>query len=218
MFLKILALLALTVAPLAQAYSNCEFRLDPRFNQSLGPNFYAVGIPSEIVESGCNPSFRGRQRQSKWCWAASTQMLLNLHGFPVSQEQIVKKIYGALVDQVGTAQQVAAAMEGWKADVKGRPRYISAKILSVDLRTMFDELSQGYPTVVMLKHPNNSAGGHALLLTGMEYRMYNGMPVVEKVHLRDPLPQRESHQVLSGQEFLSRVFDAVSLRIKNLPN
>ena len=66
--------------------------------QQLGPNYFSAGIFSGEFEFFAAPQQQGRQRQQNWCWAATTQMVLNYHGLYVTQEQVVARIFGKLVD------------------------------------------------------------------------------------------------------------------------
>ena len=72
--------------------------------QQLGPNYFAAGVVSGEFEFFAAPQQQGRQRQQNWCWAATTQMVLNYHGLYVTQEQVVARIFGKLVDSPAQPQ------------------------------------------------------------------------------------------------------------------
>ena len=63
---------------------------------SLKEKYQYIGINSGEFNS---LTTFGKQRSLNWCWAACIQMVLNFHRIPVTQEQVVKKTLGKLVDR-----------------------------------------------------------------------------------------------------------------------
>jgi hypothetical protein len=184
----------------------CSFQA-PAFSQyiqQLGPNYFVAGIPTAEFEFFAAPQFLGKQRQSNWCWAACVQMVLNYHGLYVSQEQVVQRIYGTLIDRPAGPQQILNALSGWAPDVRGRYSAIHTQYGVYSASDIVSNLSFKWPIIVGLQNPTLRIG-HAYVLTAIYYSVdaYNN-PIVHKVALRDPWPKSPSRQELSWQQFLAR--------------
>lgn len=172
--------------------------------QQLGPNYFVAGISTGEFEFFTAPQQNGRQRQSNWCWAATTQMVLNYHGLYVSQEQIVARIFGNLIDAPAQPQQILAALSGWAPDTRGRFSQIFANTYVLQGSDIVNDLANKWPLIVGLKQPSQI--GHAYVLTAVFYTVGPGnQPIFDKVVLRDPWPSNESRIEMSWQEFQSRI-------------
>jgi len=58
-----------------------------------------------------------RQLKPHWCWAACIQTIFATHGFDISQQQIVQKVFGNTVDESANAKEILAAIDGrWTND------------------------------------------------------------------------------------------------------
>lgn len=64
------------------------------------------------------------QRESQWCWAASTQIIFGYYGYDVSQETIVRTVYGRLVNlpSFNTVTISRLLSREWEADDGSRFR------------------------------------------------------------------------------------------------
>lgn len=175
--------------------------------KKLGHNYYWAGIPTEEFDAWAAESVTGNQRQANWCWAACSQMVLNYHGLYIQQEQIVKRIYGKLVDLPANEYQIRAALSGWAPNVQGGISRIYCKS-GVFINDIPKYLSKKWPLIVGLKNPYGGIG-HAYVLTEIYYKtdkFNNTKPV--KVVLRDPMPNIDGRVVLKWQHFYNRVVKA----------
>lgn len=173
--------------------------------QQIGPNYFGAGIPTYELEYTVAPRVNGRQRQSNWCWAACVQMVLNYHGLYVTQEQVVQRIYGNLIDRPAGEREIRQALSGWAPDVRGGVSYISCQSGLSSINEITQNLAYKWPLIVGLRNPRGGIG-HAYVLTGIYYSVdaYNNT-IPDKVVLRDPWPQSQSRQEMSWREFSNRV-------------
>ncbi|MCB1193401.1 MAG: C39 family peptidase [Leptospiraceae bacterium] len=167
-------------------------------------NYYVAGIPSKEFEYYTTPSQSGRQRQANWCWAACIQMVLNYHGLFVTQEQVVERIYGGLVDSPAGVQEIMNALSGWAANNRGGYSRIYAQYGLWSTTELVKLLSNKKPLIVGLTNPNEPIG-HTYVITAVYYTMGAlNIPNIHKVILRDPMPTKPSRQEMSWNEFISR--------------
>lgn len=177
----------------------------------VGPGLYMAGIPSEQFQYFAAPESAGRQRAANWCWAASIQMVLNYHGIYVTQEQIVSRVFGKLVDQPGQPEQILQALSGWAPNVRGGYSAIVAEPYSITASTLVNDLAYRCPLIVGLK---GQPVGHAYVLTAVTYGLdARNNPIFKSVVLRDPWPNRPSREEMSWDEFMSRVAFATRVHV-----
>lgn len=173
--------------------------------QQLGPNYFVAGIPSPEFDFFVAPEQNGRQRQANWCWAACVQMVLNYHGLYVTQEQVVARIYGNLVDQPAGDQQVRTALSGWAPNVSGGVSQIFCQGGLSSVNDITNNVAFKWPLIVGLRNPQGGVG-HAYVLTAIYYatdQFNNTIP--DKVVLRDPWPSNPSRIEVPWQEFAQRL-------------
>lgn len=129
------------------------------------------------------------QKQSQWCWAACISMVCNWHRFPLSQESIVKRVYGGLVNMPGDDRVLTSALNNvWEADDKRRFR-ITANVFSPHLGAndvsnlrVVNDLKDERPLI-------NGSGTHATVVARVDYTVgIGGQPHVGRVHVIDPFP------------------------------
>lgn len=178
----------------------------------LGPDLWVAGLQRANVEVYAAPENIGRQRRQNWCWAASVQMVLNLAGLVVTQEQVVQRIYGGDLDSPATGPQIMAALSGWAFTRNGRPANLHPLPLTA-FRELFDDLSLGWPLIVGLQNPDGS--GHAVVITAVTYGMGppGGDPDFRTVIIRDPWPFNPSRVEMPWSEFTSRVGFVIRNRV-----
>ncbi|MFT5782328.1 MAG: hypothetical protein ACI9EB_001715 [Pseudomonas sp.] len=183
--------------------------------RQLGQNYFVAGVPSEEFDFFAAPQQNGRQRQSNWCWAATTQMVLNYHGLYVTQEDIVSRIFGGLIDSPGQPEQILIALSGWAPDARGRFSQIYASPYILQGSEIVNDLTNKWPLIVGLKQPSQI--GHAYVLTAVYFSadQYN-QPIFDRVVLRDPWPNNPSRLEMSWNEFQSRVLFAARVHVQRL--
>jgi hypothetical protein len=111
------------------------------------------------------------QYQSQWCWAACISMLFRYYKHPVSQSRIVSEVYGAPVNLPAGAGFIVAQQlnRSWQDDLGGKFRSrltaafdADAGVVTLNNARIIDSLRRGRPLIV-------GAGGHAVVLTAVEY-------------------------------------------------
>jgi hypothetical protein len=167
----------------------------------IGPNTFEAGIPTL---SFYQVALWGQQRCPEWCWAASCQMVLNYYGLPVSQEQIVERIYGQLICDPANDQQILQALSGWAPNYSGGTSTVYSEDGLGSISDLVTNLAYYKPLIVAMNNPDGS--GHAMVLTGIRYsvdQFNNIIPI--SVVLRDPWPLNQSRQEWSWDEFNGRI-------------
>jgi hypothetical protein len=172
----------------------------------LGQNYFSAGIPSDNFQFY---SVTGRQRSMNWCWAACVQMVLNYDGLFVSQEDIVMRCFGTLVDRTGGDREMFTALSGWGYNRYGGVSTIYANSFPTNANEIQAFLAANKPLIVGLNQPNSTIG-HAYVLTAMNYSVsydYYGNATIwpDKIVLRDPWPTNPSRLEMSWIEFTSRL-------------
>lgn len=175
----------------------------------LGSNYFIAGVNSNTFNY-FSMTGSGVQRNMNWCWAACIQMVLNYHGLVVTQEQIVARCFGQLVDAPGGEREMYIALSGWAPNVWGRTSRIATDEIFADGAAIQIALAMNNPLIVALKNSNSNIG-HANVLTGIYYSIttdyYGNILTIipDKVVLRDPWPGNLSRNEMSWYEFANRV-------------
>jgi hypothetical protein len=175
----------------------------------VAPNIYVVGISRAYVNRWARPKVRGRQLESNWCWAASVQMVLNMARIPVTQEQIVKRIFGRSENLPGTPVQIMKALDGWTSMYEGKNVLVSAFIEPSYDQILLD-LYLNYPVILALKFGGKI--GHAVVITAAKYKVVNGKKQILYFLVRDPWPKNPSAEKLEPQLFKD-ITGAIGIRI-----
>ncbi|MBS1914157.1 MAG: C39 family peptidase [Bacteroidetes bacterium] len=158
----------------------------------IRPGVWAAGIPTEEFEYFAAPETAGHQRQSNWCWAACVQMVLNYHGIPVTQEQVVERIFGGAAPNVaGQPDQILEALTGWAVTRDGQKVRVSSSSFAFDGSEIVRDLAERSPIVVGVR--TSQATGHAYVLTAVTYTVNRANePIFLTAILRDPWPNNQS--------------------------
>ena len=176
---------------------------------------FEAGVLTSRLNLTAAPGNWGRQRMSQWCWAATSQMVLNSLGIPVSQEQIIMRAYGGFIDRPAAMHEIARTLHGSvAADVTGRLRAISAlELRQLHPAVIAKDMAEQRPLLLGLSNTNN-AGGHAYIITSIKYNT-NALGRIEPVSLtlRDPFPGNPSRIEVSWQEANQRFIGAVRIDV-----
>jgi hypothetical protein len=175
----------------------------------VGPNMYVVGISRAYVNMWARPKVLGRQLESNWCWAASVQMVLNMAHIPVTQDQIVKRIFGRKENAPATPLQIIKALDGWTAIYDGKNVLVAAFIEPSYDQILLD-LYLNYPVILALKFGGKI--GHAVVITAAEYKVVNGKKQIMYFLVHDPWPKNPSEEKVEPQLFKD-IKGAIGIRI-----
>lgn len=175
---------------------------------------YVVGVRSSDLVTRADPERRGRQRNSEWCWAAISQAILNLHGVPVEQEDVVLRGTGALTNRPARGMRsIAAALDGWVTrDGLGRQRTVVARVeRSLAPALLVAELAAGRPVLVGLRETGRT--GHIYAITSVVVSVEDGQPRIDAAILRDPWPNSPSRIVKTWNEVERDLGGAVRIAV-----
>ena len=176
----------------------------------VAPDTYEVGIPREYILSWARPKVLDRQQESNWCWAASIQMVLNLAHIPVTQDQIVKRVFGHKTDSPATPAQIMKALDGWGSMNNGKQVSVTAFIEPSYDQVLLD-LSLNFPVILALKFKNSKVG-HAVVVTAAQYKVVDGKKQIQYFLVWDPWPKNPIAEKLEPQLFQD-IKGAIGIRI-----
>lgn len=188
---------------------------------SHGDGVFESGVLTERLMWTAAPDSFGRQRSQNWCWAATLQTLILFHGLPITQEQIVTRAFGGLIDRPqASAQDIAASVNGWVFSNGVSAAMVTAEGDSSppDGLRIRDELENDRPGILALQNEGGE-GGHAYVITSLVYRVvpspFGGVTIAPiKVKLRDPWPQNPSFLEVSWDDVQRRFLGLVYLHIQ----
>jgi hypothetical protein len=173
---------------------------------TLKEKYTYVGVPTS--DFNAIATF-GKQRNTNWCWAACIQMVLNYYNIPVTQEQVVKRTLGKVVDKPADPNMMFRALNGWEVDIYGNNVLVSSNFYSTDTKEITTFLATKKPLIVGLRQQGANIG-HAYVLIGMFYETVfktNG-DVSYKPHsvlLVDPWPGNNGIKDISWSDFTDRL-------------
>ncbi len=157
------------------------------FSQYQQPALQYVGILRQ------NFNFvAAAQEQDEWCWAASASMILKWYGLNITQEMVVTRTKGVLIDQPGSDQEISNALSGWAWAGNGQ-RVIIRSFTAPGPpppRVLIDELSKNHPILLTFISGPNS--GHAVVITAASYIPTPNGPYINSLIIRDPWPNQEN--------------------------
>jgi hypothetical protein len=180
---------------------------------ALGGDQYQSGIPTDRLQFTAAPDTWGRQRSSNWCWAADLQTILDFHGLPVTQEQVVQRAYGSLLDRPASPEEIAAAVDGWTMQASdGQAAVVQAASVPFDVGAIVREMHSDRPSIIGLVTPGGS--GHAYVLTSITYRSDGNLVQPVSVTLRDPWPDNPNFKTMSYDEMTSLFIGLVFIDVR----
>jgi len=129
-----------------------------------GTDLYWAAVKAQYFKSSV-----ARQKEDHWCWAACVQMVLNYQGVSVSQDEIVKRSFGSIINKGGNTYDIQSGANGWRTG----SHTISASIgsySSFSAESIINDLRDKYPLIVGLEMPYQ-VDGHAYVLTGISFKI-----------------------------------------------
>ncbi len=150
----------------------------------------------------------GKQRNYNWCWAACIQMVLNYHHILLTQEEIVKKSLGSLVDKPANPELMFKILNGQEINRYGKVVKLNCNIFPTTSKEISSFLNTNKPLIVGVGQKQGI--GHAYVLIGMYYDIINYDSGVKKynpysVVLVDPWPGNPSTSEMNWSEFSKKV-------------
>ncbi len=171
-----------------------------------------VGLSSNSV----NPVY-AEQKQSKWCWAACIQIIANLYGADLTQDEVVARTYGPNVNRAGSLEVITASLNGSGTTRNGRTYSITSTMLTNGMlpAALVAELTAGHP--VLLGYDAGSSG-HAVVCTAVTYDGAASNPIIMSLTVRDPWPNNENRnstgrRVVSGADLGPRIMEGWVIHI-----
>lgn len=147
-----------------------------------------VGISTENFDYSY-----AEQNKSQWCWAASIQMLLNYYGINISQEEIVRRSYGAdpygnLPDWAGSFEIITLNLNNWSIDNNGVSYIVRSSFNQgpPEPAIFLSELQNQYP--LLFAYQSSPTSGHAVIATGINYTETENGLTINSIIVRDPWP------------------------------
>lgn len=167
----------------------------------MGVQTCTVGLP--IPAFSITP-LAETQRMRNWCWAACISNIFAWYGRPVTQSDIVDKIYGSDIDQPASGEQIFNAVNGSWTDSYGRPFHAQAGPLLDKNFSFSNPYAAAIMSVDLLNDQPLIIGteGHATVLTAMTYfnTVWGGQGILN-LTVRDPWPYNENRRSLTQTEF-----------------
>jgi hypothetical protein len=161
------------------------------------------GMKRCVVNFGSDSRDAVRQLKPHWCWAACIQTIFATHGFDISQQQIVQKVFGDQVDQSANAKEILAAIDGrWTND---HGKSFQAKGFILWDRVADFERPDALPAAVRELQGGNplifANDRHTMVLTSLAYsENARGDINVNSLTVRDPWPDAPYRHVLGADE------------------
>lgn len=170
-----------------------------------------VGAPPVFFKTWAKP-WRSAQKQSNWCWAASTQMVLKYHGVRTTQRNIVRQVLDTVGNRAVSMRQLSAALDTMLL-VKWWNCYdIDATLVDPTTKTISEALEERWILLAGLAQLGNRSG-HVYVLYGADTYCRKGDIQLSKLYLQDPLLGKNGKLQLSWAEFLEREPALVMVRV-----
>lgn len=131
-----------------------------------------------------------KQRETKWCWAASSEMVIDHLGGNETQEDIVKYVKGSLINQGADDREVQRGLR-WA----GLASTIELDV--VPFRTLTKQIKRNQPLLAHILW-NSTKTGHMLVIRGYKEDTDNGL---WSVYYKDPDPYAITDNIARYGEF-----------------
>lgn len=180
--------------------------------RQLDSNRYWVGVPQvELNLMQAQSVNGGKQLQSRWCWAACIQIILNYHGLAVHQEDLVRHLYGTKwINKGADEDQMLNALNSWSGEQSGKSVNILAKGGLYAPEVLIKALAYKWPLIVGLSKAEEH---HAVVLTSIEYVVDQGQFIPLKVSLFDPWPDAPTNRMLTWSAFQQQCSAAIEIKL-----
>lgn len=99
-----------------------------------------------------------KQSKNNWCWAASSQSVLDHYNIFSVQDGIVKVVKGSVVNKTATVDEVQEGLEAYGLD--------SSATGSLSFNKLKGELNSGDPVIAGIVY--SDGGGHMVVIDGYE--------------------------------------------------
>ena len=147
---------------------------------------------------GLNESSRNKilrfQEKDKWCWAASTQMVLLKHGIDISQEilsNILTSDESCFPNCPNNFESVAKLLDS--QELHNKIIHSFSHNGELDKNTLISEISSGNPLIIGVMSKNNDHYGHAVVLTNLKILIDSeGNRYISKLFVLDPLETQKA--------------------------
>ena len=180
--------------------------------RQLDSNRYWVGIPqAELNLTQARSVNGGKQLQSRWCWAACIQIIMNYHGLAVHQEELVRYLYGFdWINRGADEEQMLAALHRWSTSLNEQPVGVLARGGFHTPETLIKALAYKWPLIVGLSKKEDH---HAVVITSIEYEVHKGHFQPISVGFFDPWPTAPSFRKLSWRDFEKQCTAAIQIKL-----
>lgn len=147
-------------------------------------------VTPQYVDYELLPIPTHKQERNKWCWAASSEMVIDYLGGNETQSDIVKYVKGSLINEGGTDQEV-------KKGLKWAGLASTIKYDTIPFRTIISQIKNNQPLLAhIIWHSNDE--GHMLVIRGYKENTDDG---TWSVYYKDPWPDSETNNVRSYGAF-----------------
>lgn len=152
------------------------------------------------------------QKESQWCWAACITMVLNYYDIPCTQEEVVTKTYGDLVNYPARDMyQIAQYLNGWGKTRYGEDVVIQAETYEyAPFDGIINELNSGKPFIIGV---GDNYSGHVVVCYGVDWIETSDGPYVTNFYVYDPWPGN-GNNVWSTEELNQYWVGAIAIEVQ----
>lgn len=173
----------------------------------------AQGLPRRVRldEDRLGDAFEFQQ-DPVWCWAACIQLALRYCGFDITQQEIVQRTFGTVIPSTAGWVQITQNLNYVGPDATGAPHVVSASAFSGSPsgEVIVNHLEEDKPIILAYNNPGTFIG-HAVVVTGIGYRVLANRIVIDELFLRDPFPYTEQHVANNGRRHIPNVITATNM-------
>lgn len=149
------------------------------------------------------------QIESKWCWAATAEMIFSSQGVEYGQARIVRDIKGETLDSTASIIEMFNTTNGIIKDRNGNKFVVSGQLLKglPAPTVLYNYIKQKKPVIIIYGHPY--ANRHSVVLTGMEIefsiKIEKEELKVQSLHIYDPYIERKAKIYSPPLNYASRL-------------